>query len=236
MRLDRLPQRLRVEPARGRDVAALEQDRSGRRQQAVQRLRGPGDAGGEAHVLEVPPRIEIRRRVDGAVVAEEEQRGRVHLEVEVVRAAGGVAGVPHEAEDVARVDVRTVPRQRRVGGQVRVVVLVPGLVLEPEPVAADRIRPDREDDAVGDREERRAERREDVVAVVPASRDVAPRRAEGVAVPRRAVDREHVPLRGDRVLERRRKGQDREEAEVVQHVRRRLRDGRGRGRRARWSR
>ena len=39
----------------------------------------------EAHVLQVLPRPQVRGRVDRAVVAHEEQRGRVHLEVQVRR-------------------------------------------------------------------------------------------------------------------------------------------------------
>ena len=45
-------------------------------------------------------------------------------------------------------------------------------------------------------EDRRAERREDVVAVVPVAGDVAAEGAEGVAVRRRAVDREDVAAGG----------------------------------------
>ena len=78
----------------------------------------------------------------------------------------------------------------------RVVELVPLLVAQPQAPAADVVPADREDRAVGDGEDRRAERREDVVAVVPAAGDVAARRPEGVAVRRRPVDREDVVLRG----------------------------------------
>ena len=77
----------------------------------------------------------------------------------------------------------------------RVVELVPGAVAEPEAPAADVVPADREDRAVRDREERCAERREDVLAVVPAARDVARGGAERVAERRRAVDREDVAAR-----------------------------------------
>ena len=50
----------------------------------------------------------------------------------------------------------------------RVIELVPGLVAEPEPVAADVVPAYGEDRAVGDREEGLAELAEDVVAVMPA--------------------------------------------------------------------
>ena len=93
----------------------------------------------------------------------------MHLEVEVVRRALRVAGVADEAEHVAGVDVRAVDRERRVGGEMRVVELVAPVVAEPEPPAADLVPADGEDGPVRDREERRAERREDVVAVVPAA-------------------------------------------------------------------
>ena len=46
---------------------------------------------------------------------------RVDLEVQVRRRADGVAGVADEADDVARVDVRAVLGDRRVGREVRVV-------------------------------------------------------------------------------------------------------------------
>ncbi len=52
----------------------------------------------------------------------------------------------------------------------RVVELVAGLVAKPEPVAADRVQTDEEQLAVRDGEHRRADRREDVVPVVPAGR------------------------------------------------------------------
>ena len=128
--------------------------------------RRPAGRDRERQVLLVLPRIEVRRRVDRAVVAEVEQRHRVHLEVEVVRRALGVARVAHEADHLAGLHVRAVRRGRREGGEVRVVELVALLVEEPEPVAADLVPADREDGAVGDGDERLAELAEDVVAVV----------------------------------------------------------------------
>ena len=82
-------------------------------------------------------------------------------------------------------------RVRRVRREVRVVELVPRAVAEPEPPAADLVPADGEDGAVRDGEDRRAERREDVVAVVPGH--VRARRAERVPVGRVAVHREDVP-------------------------------------------
>ena len=74
----------------------------------------------------------------------------------------------------------------------RVVELVALPVAQPEPPAADVVPADREDRPVRDGEDRRAERREDVVAVVPAAGDVAAGRAERVAVADGPVDREDV--------------------------------------------
>ena len=110
--------------------------------------------------------------------------------MEVVRRPLGVAGVAHEADHLSRLDVRAVHGVDRERGEVRVVELVAGLVDDPEPVAADLVEADGEDDAVGAGDERLTERAEDVVAVVV--RDVCALRAERVDVGRRAVDREHV--------------------------------------------
>ena len=77
-----------------------------------------------------------------------------------------------------------------------VVELVPLPVAQPEPVAAEVVPADREHGAVGDGEQRGSERREDVLAVMPA--DAGPGRAERVGERRRPVDREDVPLRGER--------------------------------------
>ncbi len=85
-----------------------------------------------------------------------------------------------------------------------VVELVALPVPEPEPVAADLVPADREDGAVGDREQGLADLAEDVVAVMPAARDVAAGGAEGVRVRRGAVDREDIAAgRQSRVHRRR---------------------------------
>ena len=102
-----------------------------------------------------------------------------------VRRALGVAGVADEAEHLAGLDVHPVAGDRREGGEVRVVELVSLRVAQPEPVASDVVPADREDEPVGAGEDRRAERREDVVAVVPVPGDVAAEGAEAVAVRRR---------------------------------------------------
>ena len=136
------------------------------------------------------PGIEIRRRIDGAVVAEVEQRDRVHLEVQVVGRPLGVAGVAHEPDDLARLHVCAVRGRGREGREMGVVELVSLLVEDPEPVAADLVPADREDRAVRDREERLAELAEDVVAVVIG--DVGAGGAVGVDVRSRPVDREDI--------------------------------------------
>ena len=73
----------------------------------------------------------------------------------------GVAGVADEAEHLAGLDVHPVARDRRERREVRVVELVPLRVAQPEPVAADVVPADREDEPVGDRRgsARRAARR-----------------------------------------------------------------------------
>src|SRR5262249_61132536 len=75
-------------------------------------------------------------------------------------------------------------------GEVRVIEVVPPLIAYPEPVAAHRVPADLQQDAVGHGDERRPERRENVVAVVPAR--VGARRAERVRVRGRPVDGEDV--------------------------------------------
>ena len=107
-----------------------------------------------------------------------------------------VAGVAHEADHGSGLDLVPVDGERREGGEVGVVELVPLPVAQPEPVAAAVVPADREDGAVGDREQRRSERREDVLAVVPA--DARARRSERVRERRRPVDREDVAARRER--------------------------------------
>ncbi len=116
-----------------------------------------------------------------AVVAEPCHRRRMDLEVEVRRPALGVAGVPDEADHVAGLHSLPVDRERRVGGEVRVVEVVAAVVAQPQPVAADLDEAHGVDRPVRDREHRRSRWREDVLAVVPAPRDVRPRGAEAVA-------------------------------------------------------
>ena len=123
-------------------------------------------------------------------------------------------------------------------GQVRVVELVPLEVAEPEAVAADRVPADEEERPVGHGEDRRAERREDVVPVVPAG--VGARGAEVVRERGRTVDREDVaagcqvrPDPGGRALHRRRRRGDagRGRHRLVRMVGRRRARGRARRRR-----
>jgi hypothetical protein len=80
----------------------------------------------------------------------------VDLEVEVRRRRDRVTGIADEADDIAGLHLRPLPRERREGGEVGVVELVPGAVAEPEPVAADVVPPDAEERPVGDGQERRA--------------------------------------------------------------------------------
>src|SRR5207248_8142945 len=122
----------------------------------------------ELDVLEVLPRVEVRRGVDRAVVAEGEQSDRMDLEMQVVRRPLRIAGVPDESEHGARMNACAVHRRGRVCGEVRVVELISLAVDEPETPAADPVPADGEDEPVRDREDRRAEWREDVVAVMPA--------------------------------------------------------------------
>ena len=112
------------------------------------------------------PRVEVRRRIDRAVVAEVEQRHRVHLEVQVVRRSFGVAGVAHEADHLPGLHPRAVDRGRREGREMCVVELVALLVEDPEPVPADLVPAHREDGSRCDCDKRLAELAEDVVAMV----------------------------------------------------------------------
>src|SRR5262249_40916082 len=149
-------------------------------------------------VLPVLPGDEERIRGDDAVVAEAEEPGGVDLEVEVRRPAVRVARVPDEADDVTRLDARALHGERRVRGAVRVVELVALAIAEPQAVAPEVVPADRVDGPVRDGQDRRPLRREDVLAVVPAARDVGPRSAERVPERDRSVDGEDVPLAGER--------------------------------------
>src|SRR5579859_2035686 len=114
------------------------------------------------------------------------------LEVQVERRSLRIARVTDEAEDIARVDDRAVHRERRIRGEVGVIELVAAIVAQPKPAAARTLPADGEHDAVRDREDGRAERREEVVTVVPAPGDVRPRSTERVAERDGAVHREHI--------------------------------------------
>ena len=102
-----------------------EQDRAGlaARRCRPDRSAPSRSATGNGRPLDAATPVEVGRRVDGAVVAEEEHRDRVHLEVEVRRRPLGVAGVAHEADHLAGLDVRAVLRERRERREVRVVEL-----------------------------------------------------------------------------------------------------------------
>ena len=102
----------------------------------------------EAHVLEVLPRVEVRRRVDGAVVAQE------RAATTGAPRSGGAYGVPcaspvlpTKPSTSPALTCAPLPRERREGGEVRVVELVALRVAQPEPVAADVVPADREDRA-----------------------------------------------------------------------------------------
>ena len=90
------------------------------------------------------------------------------LEVEVVRRRLRVAGVADEADHVAGLHLVAVDGERRERREVRVVELVALPVAQPKAVPAEVVPADREDRPVRDGEERGPERREDVLAVMPA--------------------------------------------------------------------
>ena len=115
----------------------------------------------------------------------------MNLEVEVDGRELGVARLPHEPEHVAGLDLAPVHGERRVGGEVGVVELVSGMVAEPEPPAADVVPADREHRPVGDGEQRRPERGEDVLTVMPAALDV------GAGCPERVSERHGAEGRKD---------------------------------------
>src|SRR5206468_180352 len=70
----------------------------------------------------------------------------------------------------------------RITGKVRVVELVGGAVPHPQPPAAHLVPPDAVDRSARDGDDRGAERREDVIAVVPFAVDVAAEAAVGIVV------------------------------------------------------
>ena len=118
-------------------------------------------------VAQARPAVEITRRVDGAVVAQRQERPRVNLEMEVERRAEGVAGVTDEAEHRPGLDPALVEGGAGVPGEVGVVELVAEPVAYPEPPPAEPFPPDSVQCSVGDGDDRRAERGEDIVAVMP---------------------------------------------------------------------
>ena len=95
-------------------------------------------------------------------------------------------------------DVVGVEIAGRIPGQVRVIELIACVVADPEPPAAQLLPADPIDRPACDRNYRRAERREDVVAVMPISGDVASERTVGVAVLGPACDWEDVLAVGER--------------------------------------
>ena len=143
------------------------------------------------------PGEQVRRGVNGSVVAECEVGDRVYLEVKVVRRSLGVSGVADEADDLSRLDAVSVSRRGRIGGEMRVVELVPLAVSQPEAVAADVVPTDREDGSIDARENRGAEWSEDVVPVVPIARYVRAQGSERVSDRVvRTVNREDVAACG----------------------------------------
>src|SRR5262245_29382578 len=145
--------------------------------------------GDEPQVL---PAVEIRRGIDRPVVSQAEQLVRVNLEVEMRCTAEGITGVPDEAEYVSSPYVPRVKHARGIAGEMCVIELVGRRVPYPQTPAAHLVPADAVDRSVRDRDHRRAERGEDVVAVVPLAANIASERAVGVSVPREADDGEDV--------------------------------------------
>ncbi len=128
--------------------------------------------------------------------AEREQRARVDLEMEVERRPEGVAGVADEAEHLTCSHARSSKRRPRIAGEVRVVELVGEPIAHPEAPAAEPPPADPVQGPVRDSDDRRSERREDVVAVMPG--DVAPGGAVAIAEGGRSGNREDVVLQAER--------------------------------------
>src|SRR5207248_8863539 len=113
---------------------------------------------------------------------------------------------------------------------------VAAVVSEPESPAAHLVPPDGEDGAVLDGEYGRAQRREDVVSVVPATGHIAAQRTVGVGVRGVAVDRENVSALAELRLDVERLADDGRDSVVLRGLGmlgggRRLRRGDGRRRR-----
>src|SRR5579862_3780136 len=143
-------------------------------------------------VGEAVPGVEVRGRVDRAVVLEVQERTRVDLEVEVRERRERIARVADEADHLASPYAALPQSERAVAGEVGVVELVAGAIADPEPPAAELLPADTVQRPGGHGDDRRSERGEDVVAVVPAAGNVAARRAVGVAERDGARDREVV--------------------------------------------
>ena len=89
--------------------------------------------------------------------------------------------IADEPDHVAATDGAIVSSEPRVAGEMRVVEVVARVIHEPEPPAADSVPADREDRAVGDRDDRSPERSEEIVAVVPVAGNIRPLPAVRVA-------------------------------------------------------
>jgi hypothetical protein len=142
--------------------------------------------------LEVRPGVEVRRGIDGAVVAEAEQLVRVDLEMQVRRTRERVTGVADEADHLSRPHIARVEDGRGVSGEMGVVELVGDAVAHPDPPAAGLPPADAVDRSACDGDDRRSERREDVVSVMPPAVDVAAEVAVRVDVAGLADHREDV--------------------------------------------
>ena len=129
---------------------------------------------------------------------------RMNLEVKVRRRRERIAGVADEADHVAGLDALRVQSERRIAREMRVVELVAYAVAYPEPPAAEALPADAVERAVRDGDDGRAERGEDVVAVVPVPGNVAAEPAVRVAVTRAGGDREHVVPEAERRRHRQR--------------------------------
>jgi hypothetical protein len=157
----------------------------------------PGDLGRQRRVErparddppQAPPRVQVPRRIDGAVVTEMKQGSRVNLEMQVGSRRERITGVTDEPDHLAGLHAGGAEREPRVAGEVRVVELVAIPVADPEAPAAKPLPPDPIQRPVRDRDHRSAEHREDVVAVMPAARDVAAGRPVRVTEVRLPGDR-----------------------------------------------
>ena len=186
--------------AGGRDVGGRQEQRARRRRpDARGRQRLPADPR-QADRAEVEV-VEALPGDAGTHTARRRRRSRARAARPGGSRSGGAAAsssaspvVPTKPITSPARTAAAVDRERRERREVRVVELVPEPVAQPEPVAADVVPADREERAVRDREDRRAERREDVLAVVPAV--VGATGAERVDERSRAVDREDVAAAG----------------------------------------